>query len=267
MRKIVLILTFFTVMTNVSAQECEYTEYYPLVTAAATDYDNKKYKAAEEKLKLAFTKTTFPLGNDLHLALRVAQKRKDAAWAEEIAIKLAKGGVPLRYFGNLKTFEWYDIFKADFINYAHYYKENYNPEVREELISLLERDRAFNSKFHEWRTREIEMTLEELIDGATKIFTDFKKLTDTHGFPNERLMGYNYVRRKNSVEYYPIDALMIHTYQRGELLFKDEIQNIVCEGGLHPNYVEILKKIRGFGDSTGIEQEMKARYAKYRGNE
>jgi hypothetical protein len=93
-KSILLILTILFLMAKSFAQDCEYKEYYPLVDAATKDYSDKKYKEAEKKLKLAFTKTEFPLGQDLHLALLVAQKRKDSEWAEQIAIKLAKGGVP-----------------------------------------------------------------------------------------------------------------------------------------------------------------------------
>ena len=45
------------------------------------------------------------------------------------------------------------------------------------------------------------------------------------------------------------------------------MHEIVCNGGLHPNYEETLKKIKGFGNSTGVEQEMKVRYKKFRGTE
>jgi len=266
-KHILLILIIVLPTANLSAQECRYEEYYPLVRAATKNYSEKKFKEAEKKLKLAFKKIEFPLGKDLNLALLVAKKRKDSEWAEQIAIELAKGGTPLRYFGKLNKFKWYEQFKADFKNYSDYYNENYKPELREALISLLKRDTEFNSKYHDWRTRKIEMSLQELIDGASEILSDFNLLTNKYGFPNERLMGFNYVRRKNKVEYYPIEVLIIHIYQRGVLIFKDEIHEIACTGGLHPNYEETLNKIRGLGNSTGIEQEMKARYAKYRGTE
>ena len=260
-------MTFLTLTTNLSAQECEYEEYYSLVASAWKNYNDKDFKESEINLKLACTKTDFPLGKDLNLALLVAQERKDAEWAEEISIILAKGGVPLRYFEKLKSFKWHEKFKADFKIYSDYYSVNYKPELREEFSSLLQRDKDFNSKYHEWRTRKNEMTLQELIDGASQILSDFKKLSEKYGFPNEKLMGYNYVRRKNSVEQYNTEVLVVHTYQFGVLIFKDKIHEIVCQGGLNPIFEETLKGIRGFGDSTGIEQEMNARYKKYRGTE
>jgi hypothetical protein len=251
-------------VVNSYAQDCEYTEYYPLVELASKNYSDKNYRDAEKNLKLAFTKTEYPLGADLHLALSVAQKIKDEKWAEQISIRLAKGGVPLTYFRYLKKYNWYDKFNAAFKTYSDFYEENYNPELRDEVVNLIEKDKEFNSKYHDWRTRKIELTLDELIDGASQILSEFEEITDKYGFPNERLMGYNYVHRKNSVENYHTDALIIHIYQRGVLVFENEIHDIVCDGGLHPNYDETLKKIRGFGDSTGVEQEMKARYAEYR---
>jgi hypothetical protein len=256
-----------TWMTNLSAQECEYAEYYPLINSAWENYRNRDYKEAELKLKLAFIKTDFPLGKDLNLALLVAQKRKNFDWAEQISIKLAKGGVPLRYFEKFKSFKWHEKFKADFRTYLDYYNENYKPELRENFTSLLKRDIEFNSKYHQWRTRDNEMTLQELIDGASEIISDFQMLTDQYGFPNERLMGYNYVRRKNNIESYNTEVLIIHTYQRGVRLFEDKIHEIICRSGLNPIYEETLKGIRGYGESTGVEQEMKARFKKYRGTE
>jgi hypothetical protein len=265
MKKKLLIFIFLITMINLSAQECEYTEYYPLVDSAFKNYSEENYKEAEKNLKLAFNKTDFPLGKDLNLALIVAQKRDDSEWTEKISISLAKGGVPLRYFVKFKNFKWYKKFLIDFEDYSRYYAENFKPELREKIISLLKQDTDFNSKYHQWRAREIEISLQELIDGATKIQTEFKLLTYKYGFPNERIMGYNYVYRKHNIERYPTDVLMIHIYQRGTLIFKEDIPNIVCKGGLVPSSGITLKEIRGFGNSDGIEQEMKIRYEKYRG--
>ncbi len=260
-----LVLTILIFMTKSVAQDCEYADYYPLFELARKNYSEKEYKEAERNIKLAFEKTSFPLGEGLHLALQIAQKQNDSEWAEQLAIKLAKGGVPLPYFRYMRKYDWYDDFAADFENYAQFYKENFNPKLREELLDIISRDKAFNKKFHEWRTRKIELTIDELIEGASSIISDFKKLTDEYGFPNERLTGYNYVRRTDRIEYFHTDVLMVHTYQRGVLMFENEIHDIVCEGGLHPNYEEILSKTRGRGNSTGVEQEMKARFKEFRG--
>ena len=77
-------------------------------------------------------------------------------------------------------------------------------------------------------------------------------------------MGYNYVPRKNNIEPYDVLALLVHIYQRGVLILQDDIPSIICNGGLHPGSEETLKRVRGFGNSTGVAQEMQARYAKHR---
>lgn len=266
-KHILLILITLTFTAKLIAQDCEYTEYYPLVELARKNYSDKNYEDAEKNLTIAFAKTEHPFGADLHFALAVAQKQKNNKWAEQIAIQLAKGGVPLHYFRYHRKYEWYNEFSANFKTYSDYYEKNYNQELRDNFLSLLNRDKEFNNKCHDWRTREIELTLDELINGAAEIISDFEQMTDKYGFPNEKLMGYHYVLRKNSIEHYNSEVLIIHIYQRGVLVFENEIDKIVCDGGLHPNYEQTLKKIRGFGNSTGVEQEMKARYAKYRGTE
>jgi len=266
-KNILLILIAIFLNSILSAQECEYNEYYILVNSAQKDYSNKEYKKVRKNLKSAFSKVEFPLGQDLNLALLVAKKTKDSEWAEQISIQLAKGGVPLRYFTKVKDFKWYEKFKANFENYAKFYNENFDSELRDRLIILIKEDKDFNSKYHDWRTRKIEMTLQELIDGALEILYDFNLLTNKYGIPNERKMGYNYIRRKNKVEYYTFEALMMHIYQRGEQVFINELHDIVCQGILHPNYEETLKGMTGFGNGTGVEQEMKARYEKYRRTE
>lgn len=214
---------------------------------------------------MLFSKTEFPLGHDLSFALISAIKSNDDNWTVTIAENLAKGGIPLRYFGKYKKEKWYKKFSSEYENYSTFYRDSLNPNLKEKLLSLLEKDREYNEKYHKWRTREIEMTLQELTDQANEILIEFKTLIDEYGFPAERLMGYNYVRRLNRVKPFPIEALIVHIYQRGILIFENEIPKIVCEGGLHPQWIETLKKIRGFGDSSGIEQEMKARYEKFRG--
>lgn len=264
MKKNLLLFIFLTMMTNLSAQECEYNEYYSLVNSAFKNYSEKNYKEAENNLKLAFNKTNFPLGKDLELALSVAQKRDNSQWAEEIAIKLAKGGVPLRYFVKLNNFGWYKNFTMDFENYSNYYNENFKPELRENLNSLIDRDAKFVRKLMDWHYHMVEITAQEAINEATAIQSELKKLTEKFGFPREQTMGYNYVRRLNRVEVYKTDVLMIHLYKYGELIYENDIPNLICNGIFYPNFQQMLKQSRGFGNSTGIEQEMELRYEKYK---
>lgn len=246
-----------------SAQECEYAEYYRIVELAKKEYSKQDFKKSNEKFKLAFSEIDFPLGHDLSYALISAIKSKDDYWAGKIAENLAKGGVPLRYFVKYKKEKWYKKFHFEFEKHSTYYKDSLNPILKDKLLFLIEKDRKFNSKYHAWRKREIEMTLQELISEANDILEEFKTLTEKYGFPSERITGYNYVQKKNTIENFPIEVLIVHIYQSGVLLFENEIPYIVCNGGLHPKWIDTLKKIRGFGNSTGIEQEMKARYKKF----
>ena len=40
------------------------------------------------------------------------------------------------------------------------------------FLKLLEDDIAYNKKYHQWRTREIEISLEDLISNASKIVSE-----------------------------------------------------------------------------------------------
>ncbi|MCX7550094.1 hypothetical protein [Xanthomarina sp. F2636L] len=257
------IIIFFLITSNLSAQQCEYQDYFLLADSATKDYADKNYKEAGKTLKLAFSKVEFPLGDELSMAFSVAQKTKDYEWAEVIAIQLAKGGVPLRYFSNYKQSKWYDRFSSDFESYTKYYNENFRSELRERLNSLIDIDKEFTANLMEWHNGEIELTAEDAYQEANSILAEFKAIIETYGFPTERLMGYNYVRRLNRVEYYKTSILMIHLYKYGELVYVNEIPQLICDGILHPNLQQTLNNVRGFGNSTGIEQEMKVRFEKY----
>jgi hypothetical protein len=247
------------------AQECAYAEYYNLTSSAKKNYSEKNYKEAEKNLKLAFSKTNFPLGKDLELALSVAQERKDSEWARQISINLSKGGVPLRYFGKLKNFKWYEQFTKDFENYNNFYKENFEPELKVKFDSLCKRDAIFTRKTMDWYYGSIEITAENASLEANAILAELKNLTDKYGFPKEQKMGYNYIKRLNRIEDYetPIIVLLIHLYKYGNRIYESDIPQFICEGILNPNAKQILKQSSGFGKSNGIEYEMVVRQEMY----
>lgn len=267
MTKILPILTFLFLTLYTSGQKCEYAEYFRLTDLAKIDCNKQNFKEAVRNFKLAFKETEFILGHDLSYALIAANEIKDNQWAGQIAKKLAEGGIPLRYFSKFKKKKWYKEFEVAFQNYAEYYEECLNKEMRNRFLEISQNDFEFTNKYHDWRERKIEIPIQELIDGATKILMDFKNFNEKYGFPNEQEMGYNYVRRKNRIEPYKVDVLLIHIYQMGTPIFKDDIHNFVCKGSLHTSFEKTIERIQGFGDSTGIEQEMKARYKKFRGTE
>ncbi|WP_145758395.1 hypothetical protein [Sediminicola sp. YIK13] len=265
MKKLILIVTSIFLMSNLSGQECEYEEYFRLTDLAKKEFSEQNFNGAKRNFQLAFAKTDIPLGHDLSYALVTANETKDNEWAEHVAEKLAKGGTPLRYFAKFKKKKWYNKFKSNFELHAKYYVDHFNIEMRNRFLEISQDDYEFTNKYHQWRERKIELTLQELIDGATKILTDFKDFNEKYGFPNEQHMGYNYVRHKNRIEPYHVDVIMIHSNQWGVLTYEDKIHDLVCTGGIHPSFEKSLKGIRGYGNSTGVEQEMQARYAKYRG--
>ena len=210
MKKYILLFTIMIIATKSYAQNCNYEEYFTLYDIAKKNYSEKNYKEAEKNIKLAFKKIEFPLGSCLQLGLLIAQKQNDSKWSEQISINLAKGGVPLRFFRYLKKYDWYEKFESDFETYSKYYAENFKPELKEKLKDLIKRDIQYNSKYHDWRTKKIELTLEELIDGASKILTDFNELNSFFGFPYEKITGYNYVESTNTIENFKTDVLIIH---------------------------------------------------------
>ncbi|MGA9237651.1 hypothetical protein [Robiginitalea sp.] len=258
------IILFYTLFLPV--QECQYEAYFQITDLAKKQTASERFTEARANFQEAFSQIEFPLGHDLSVALYVADQTKDFEWASLLAKKLAMGGAPLRYFSKFKNRKWYNEFELKFEEYAKFYKTNFNHELRNRFMVLSRRDIEFTERYHSWREGKIEMTLEELIDGATEIVTEFIRLNEEYGFPDEQKMGYNYVRRKNDIEPYDILAVVVHIYQRGVLILQDDIPNIVCSGGLHPGYEKTLKQVRGFGNSTGVEQEMQARYSKYRGD-
>ncbi|MBK8706041.1 MAG: hypothetical protein IPN33_22440 [Saprospiraceae bacterium] len=248
-------------LAGLLAQDCPYQKYFYWAGTAILDYAEEDYAAANKHFKTAFSKTIFPLGTDLDLALKTAVKTRDTVWAESLAIQLAKGGIPIPYFHQLNGFRWYPQFEQHFVQYRRSFAENFDLALREKLLALRIQDSLFNVKYHLWRVGEIKMGLQELIDGATSISKGFTALVSNHGFPCEQKMGYYYVN--GEIQSFPTVVILIHMYQHGELRYKDRLSNIVCDGKLRPADQALLNGIKGFGDSTGIEQEMKIRYERY----
>lgn len=259
------VIVFLNSIGKSTAQDCYYEAYNLWVKEARQSASSNDYKHAEQYLQKAFSNIEFPKGEDLAWALQLAFQRKKEVRAKKLAIQLAKGGVPLRHFRRYKNSNWYVEFEKDFQNYIAYYEAHFNSELKREFLALLKKDVAFNEKYHSWRTHEIEMTLQELTDGANEIHSDFSKMISEFGFPFEHVIGYHYDYPKNRVESYPVEVLLIHLYQRGSRVLEEEIPELICKGGLNPAYnKDSFARIQGFGDGTGIEQEMKARYLKFR---
>ena len=265
--KILASILFIFYSLVLIGQDCSFSGYYSLIDSAQISFKEKEYERGKEFLKSAFSTNVFPKGKDLSYALYKARENKDDAWAVEIAEKLVKGGVPKRFFFQFKKEGWYPRFEKEFQNNLKYYLDNFNNDLRQDLLLLLIKDSKRTDRYHKWRTREIEMSLDDLINSAKEILSDFEQLIIKYGFPYEKLIGYNYDKRTNKIKNYEIDILFIHFYQRGVRIFEDSIPELICSGGLPPDFESTINKITGFSSCYGIENEMKARYKKYRDEE
>lgn len=160
-------ILFFT--AHSSGQVCQYQDYYALTDIAKAQTSKSNFKEAKRNFREAFSKIEFPLGHDLSVALYVADQTRDDSWAILLAEKLAKGGAPLRYFTKFKSRKWYGEFESKFEEYANFYEDHFNQDLRNQFIALLERDTEFTEKYHLWREGSIELTLEELIADEQEI--------------------------------------------------------------------------------------------------
>ena len=259
MKSLIIILFSITHIIMYGQSSCKYENYFIIVGEASYDAYLKYFEPAQSKYKKAFSEIHFPLGQDLRKALKVAKKVKDTAWTQALSITLAKGGIPLSYFNDLKDYSWYNKFQLEFVNYQTFYKSTFDLGLRQQLLDLRTQDSIFNENYHNWRQGQKQMTLDELIFGAKEIYNAFKYIYDKHGFPCEQKMGYYF--KNGEIENYPMSVLMIHIYQRGIIFIEDRLAEVVCEGKWRPEELSSLQGFKGFGEKNiGIEQEMRIRY-------
>jgi len=257
-----LIATFTIFAFAINAQDCEYDEYNYLINKACVDFYDKDYEGAKELYKKAFKLVSFPLGPDLDKALQSAIKTNDKVFAQSLSVILAKGGVPLQYFNQISNFSWYDTFLKNYALYKNESDLKFSQKARENIFQLKYIDSTFNAKYHSWRSGQIELTITELTDGAQKVLDGFKNHVEKYGFPCDKNLGYFY--KDGRIKVYPIQILLTHIYQRGELLYFDELNQISCEGFMSESNIGMIEANRGFGNSTGVKQEMEVRYKRYR---
>ena len=200
-------------------------------------------------------------------ALNLAIKTKDPDMIHDMAVRLAKGGIPMRYFRRFKAHKWFPDFEKRFSIYDSIYKNTYNLGYKERLIHLMSYDSDFNKRYHQWRSGKIDMTLKEMIFEAQYISKEFESLINEFGLPIEKEIGYFYDRKYKKVTNFPVAALIIHIHQLGKLVINpDQIYSLVCHGTLNSEYKDIIPKVRGFGGgNVSIEEEMTIRYSKYKG--
>lgn len=261
-KEAITLLLILSTIISLIGQNCKYKYYNYWSGRAFIDYSENNVQEANKNFKTAFRKANFSFGCDLAMALEIALKTRDTIWSKTLSIELAKGGIPIEFFDSLKNMSWYTQFKSNYPQYQNSFKEEFDLELRKKIIQLRFQDSLFNENYHKWRRGEIEISLDKLIEGAKKVTNGFKNIIKEHGFPCEQKMGYYF--KEGKVQQFPITIILIHIYQRGELLYRDRLGKIVCDGKLKPTAHTLLNGFKGFGDSTGVEQEMKIRYSKYR---
>ena len=254
-----LLILCFLSFNQLSAQdECEYRAYNDLVLSALDHIARGEYHASNKQFGLAFSKVKVPFSADLISAFEVATEINDFVRMNEIAVMLAKGGIPLAHFKDYKSYDWYFDFEGRFEEYTNIHHSNFDSELKAELLALRVQDSIFNDCYHQWREGEIEVSLDDFITGGEDIVKGFKDLVNRYGFPSEKRMGYYY--KEGKVTSFPVKTLLIHIYQRGELLYSDDMDRLVCEGDIPFLDEMMISGFRGLGNSTGVEQEMIVRY-------
>lgn len=251
----------FCIVSLASCQECRCERYFYWTGSASNAWDEGKTSEAVKRYRYALKETCFPFGVDLDRALGVAIHDRDSSLAMAIAIQLARGGVPQIYFDKVQLGQWLPRFTEEFAKSQEVYEQAFNLEMRCEFLAVIVMDSIFNSQYHQWRTGSMEISKDDLISGAKAISDRFIALVRKFGFPCEEKMGYYSVN--GQIMSFPILPLLMHIYQRGELLYHDHLYHIVCDGKLRLTDQAVLDHCRGFTDGGGVDEEMEARYRKY----
>lgn len=260
---IIFILNFISIQL-VSSQNCNYEDYYRRIELARKECRDENFKEANKLYKIAFDNIDFPLGTDLRIALKVAEETGDKIQMEKISVQLAKGGIPLKFFKKFESYKWYKTFYEQYPSYQKSFNDNFDLEFRKSLISLEKLDKDVNSHFHEWRTRKENHPIDTLVSQMKKVSVKFQRIVEKFGFPSEQKFGYYF--RAGSVVELPTFVLLIHIYERGELLYIEQLNELACKGYITQSTADQLRNIRGLGNSTGIKQNMEACRQKFRGN-
>lgn len=245
----------------VAGQHCEYAAYYEKIEPAREAFREKRHKDACALYAAAFQTTALPLGSDLYSAILSGEEVNGEEFLEQCCVLAAKSGIPFSFFRKFSKKKWFADFNAAFPEYAAHYQKNFNPELRKKMVALQKLDKQVNERFHEWRTRKADHPLDSLIVQMKQVSKEFQQLISAYGFPSEAKTGYYFAKGK--IDMQPTLVLLIHIYQRGELLFKENLDELACRGTITPADAQTLEATRGHGNSTGIEQEMAARAMKY----
>jgi len=227
-------------------------------------YVLKDFCKANEIYKKILTEVETPFHEEMIKGIESASKCNDEDQLLSISIKLAKGGIPVSFFKQFDNTYWYHWFLDDFAEYEKHYRENYNPLLKERIISLIKEDSAYNAEYHKFREGAKYVSLEYQITGAESISSQFADLNNEYGFPSEKRMGYNL--SDGQLKDYDLWTLILHIYQRGEILYENaNYTRLIGVGDMH--FLDEIFLDNNIGCSGipdyGIVNEIQYRYIKY----
>ncbi len=253
-------------------EPCYYKLYAQGIKKALSfHYSKKDIEKSNEVFKNTIRQVDFPRGIDLEEALIVALKVKDEAFAKELIAQMLKGGIPMTYFQNRKEVtalkNWNEI-KVNYPFYQAYHKTNFSVDLRKEVFELRTIDSLFNIKFHQFRKKEIDLEVEELITDVEHLYDKYKSILATYGFPAESKMGY--YLKDGKISSYPTGVVWLHLAQLGVNTVKDDFtyEDLVCSGYLPENEYDMLTQLIGTSRSPkGIKNTMEAFYKSFKEKE
>ena len=270
MKIIEQIIPIIIIATLITLQSCESHKRTPTKTYITLLNEFKSSTSSEipsEYLKnasLLLQNERLPNSSDIKLLLRLAKKKLDFELMRMIEQKLLIGGIELKEVEEIISPIHIQSNKNDLLELAKPCYHRIDTSMRKLLMIAKSKDSLYNSIYHEWRKGEINLTKDELINNALEVHNSFNLIINTIGFPSENKIGY-YSMDGQIVTYH--ETLLIHTYQRGELPFVHKLDSLHRNGYIDINLYNNLKSIRGFGNSTGVKDELTIRYNKYKKND
>ena len=248
-------------LNGIGQGSCEYENYFYYTTSAFKENGDGNTSKAIELFEKAFNSVDHPLGYDLGVCLNQSVELKDNIRSLKYASTLAKGGVKMDYFLQFEHEPWFKEFQENYDTYRNHFRSHYQTELRQKLIHLRHQDSLYNVDYHNWRKGKISLSYEQLLSGAEAIRDSLVSIIKTHGFPHEKNSGF--YSDGESIGQFPLGIVIHHLFQLGDRSLHKSLDKISCNGSLRPVEITSLKGVQGFGDSTGIADEMTIRWERY----
>ena len=234
--------------------------YSTLIESSVYYYNEGDLDSALYFAKLSSEKIAFPVSSQMRYFLMLAKEKEDKEWLYFLSEKLIRGGAPLSYVKRHLDDNAFTELQVISEELVKEFNSRFNSNYRNRLKDIFKFDTEFNQKYHKWRRGEIELSKEEMINGAEQVYSKFMILNEEIGFPSESTLGY-FIEDNKMISYHT--TLLFHIYQSGELVFHDELDSLYRIGLIDASLVQNLKMNRGFGDSSGIRNEMSLRYDRF----